>query len=129
MYFFTNILNTLFSVLMIFKTKTLQKIRFNPLLFWAQMEDVEITYTFMQYSIVPRVNYLSTLITIPDGSQRSASFNLFDQYNGKKIYHKVKDAVRSDVMFGIMGMNKKRWTFFIGLKKKFPFIRLHIRYR
>jgi len=114
---------------MIFKTKTLQKLRFNSLIFWNEMEDVEITHTFMQHSIIPRVNYLSTLVTIQEKSSRAASFDLFDQYDGNKMRHKVKGVTRSDRVFGVGASGKKRWEFFIGTKKKFPFIRLHIRRR
>ncbi len=115
---------------MVFKTRTLQKIRFNPLLFWGEMEDVEVTKEFMEKSIIPRVGFLTTLITVLDGGERSKSFDLFDQYDGKEIHHRVEVAPRSETMFGlsINKVHKKKWSFFIGGKKKFPFVRIHIKY-
>jgi hypothetical protein len=50
--------------LLIFKTKTLQSIPFNELLFWMQAEDVEVCYTYMQHGIPPRVNLFSSATTI-----------------------------------------------------------------
>lgn len=50
--------------LMIFKTNTLKKIRFNDLLMWNQMEDVEICKEFMLQGVVPRMNFLSSAKTI-----------------------------------------------------------------
>ena len=104
---------------MVFKTRTLQKIQFNPLLFWDQMEDVEITRVFMQHSLIPRVNCLSALITIMDGGKRSESFALFDQYDGKKIRHKISDVERG-TLFGVsIGQTK---LFSIDIIKHFPFL-------
>ena len=104
---------------MIFKTRTLQKIRFNPLLLWNQMEDVEITKSFIQNSVIPRVNWLSSLITIDDGGQRSASFKMFDQYDGKGIQHKIR-TIEGNTLFGVSIEQTK--LFSIDIIKQFPFI-------
>jgi len=50
--------------LVIFKTETARKIRFNNVLFWNQMEDVELAKVAMDNSIVPRINYLSSAKTL-----------------------------------------------------------------
>lgn len=50
--------------LMIFKTNTLKTIRFNDLLMWNQMEDVEICKEFMLHGVIPRMNFLSSAKTI-----------------------------------------------------------------
>lgn len=124
---YRHLLNTQYvnGGVMVFKTKTLQKMRFNPLLFWNDMEDVEVTKKFMDNSIIPRVNYLPCLVTIQDGSERAKSFDLFDQYDGKKIHHVTKTAVRG-VLYGVIDATKKRWHFFFGTRKNFPFIKIHI---
>ena len=50
--------------LLIFKTHTLQRIGFNNLLMWNQMEDVEISRRFIESGIVPRMNFLSSAQTV-----------------------------------------------------------------
>lgn len=46
---------------MIFKTHILRQIRFNELLCWEQREDVELSERFIMNSIIPRINYISSI--------------------------------------------------------------------
>lgn len=50
--------------LLIFKTAALRQIGFNGLLMWQQQEDVEISKVFMNWGIVPRINWFSSATTI-----------------------------------------------------------------
>lgn len=50
--------------LLIFKTHIAKKLRFNNLLMWNQMEDVEIAKVAMDIGVIPRINILSSAITI-----------------------------------------------------------------
>jgi hypothetical protein len=50
--------------LMLFKTQTLRERPFNDLLFWNQAEDVEVSKAFLDVSLPPRMNYLSSATTI-----------------------------------------------------------------
>lgn len=49
--------------LLIMKTHIARAVRFNPIVFWGQMEDVELSVELMNHGIIPRMNYLSSAIT------------------------------------------------------------------
>jgi hypothetical protein len=83
--------------IMVFKTHNLRAIPFNNLLFWDQMEDVEITQTFINNSLIPRVNFINTAYAVNDKSDRSRCFMLFDVFDGERIYEKVANMPRSKV--------------------------------
>lgn len=127
------------------KTHTLQKLPFNSLLMWSQMEDVEMTGFLMHHSIIPRVNILSTLYTYDYQKGRTNSFKLFDQYDGNDVIHKVEIACRSQYADfvnknsdNVLLLNDKSdndntdtllyindpFRLHISKKKKFPFIRI-----
>lgn len=111
---------------LVFKTKTLQKIGFNKLLFWNQMEDVEITQTFISDSIIPRINFLSCVIGDDDNSERmEANFN-FDILKGYKI-KKQKDSPKETILYGINDRSHFPLSIKIGHKSKFPFISIRIK--
>ena len=86
--------------IMVFKSHNLRIIPYNDLLFWNQMEDVEITQAFISNSLIPRVNYINTIYTVNDKSERSQSAMLFDIFDGERIYEKIPNAPRSKV-YGI----------------------------
>jgi hypothetical protein len=50
--------------LIIFKTHTAKDIKFNDLLMWNQMEDVEIAKVAMEKGVIPRINFISTATTL-----------------------------------------------------------------
>lgn len=114
---------------MIFKTHILKQLRFNPLLFWNQMEDVEITQEFLKHSIVPRVNFISKVIVVDDHSQRTESFSLFDCYDGSKIKNGVGNAVRSSLPHVCTKpeKQKRKISVNVSFRKKFPFIRISVK--
>jgi hypothetical protein len=60
--------------LMIFKTNTLKNIRFNDLLMWNQMEDVEVCKEFTAQGIVSRINFLSSAKTIGIDEKYTSTF-------------------------------------------------------
>ncbi|WP_314339547.1 hypothetical protein [Leptotrichia wadei] len=60
--------------LMIFKTNTLKNIKFNDLLMWNQMEDVEICKEFIKCGIVPRMNYFSAAKTLGISEKYTETF-------------------------------------------------------
>lgn len=110
---------------MVFKTKTLQCVKFNNLLFWNQMEDVEITQEFINKSIVPRVNIISHIIAVDDNSEKMALNYKFDVIKENRIIfnpQRQKDARKH--LYGI-GKLPIRIKFY--LKNKFPFIGFQIR--
>jgi hypothetical protein len=86
--------------IMVFKTHNLRTIPFNNLLFWNQMEDVEISNAFINNSLIPRFNFINTAYAVNDKSQRSQATALFDVFDGEKIHEKVPNAARSKV-YGI----------------------------
>jgi hypothetical protein len=92
--------------IMIFKTHNLRTIPFNNLLFWDQMEDVEITQKFINNSLIPRVNFINTAYAVNDKSDRTRCFTLFDIFDGEKIFEKIPNAARSKV-YGINTIPKK----------------------
>lgn len=50
--------------LIIIKTHIAQKIKFNKMLMWNQMEDVELSQVCMYHGIIPRVNFISKAIVL-----------------------------------------------------------------
>jgi hypothetical protein len=50
--------------LLIFKTHMIRALKFNHLLMWNQMEDVELSMHLMNWGIIPRFNYFSSAKTI-----------------------------------------------------------------
>jgi len=50
--------------LLIFKTHIAKKIKFNNIIMWDQMEDVEISQIAIEKGIIPRINFLSTANTL-----------------------------------------------------------------
>jgi hypothetical protein len=91
---------------MLFKTHNLRTIPFNNLLFWDQMEDVEITQKFINNSLIPRINFINTAYAVNDKSDRTRCFTLFDIFDGERIYEKVPNMPRSKV-YGINTIPKK----------------------
>lgn len=66
--------------LMIGKTETLRRVRLNELLFWNQMEDVELSAEMRSIGIPPRVNVFSSAITMGvDPSDYSGNFQSADR--------------------------------------------------
>jgi hypothetical protein len=49
---------------MVFKTHALRECPFNDLLYWNQAEDVEVSRTFTDAGMPPRMNYRSSATTI-----------------------------------------------------------------
>jgi len=95
--------------IMVFKTHNLRAIPFNNLLFWNQMEDVEISQAFINNSLIPRVNFINTAYAVNDKSERSRAFMLFDVFDGERIYEKNPNALRSKV-YGINTIPSKAFT-------------------
>jgi hypothetical protein len=50
--------------LLIFKKNTLNRVRFNKLLFWNQAEDVELANAMIIHGVVPRLNLMATATTM-----------------------------------------------------------------
>ncbi len=50
--------------LLIAKTETLRDIRFNDMLFWNQAEDLELSHTFRNNGLPPRINCFSSATTL-----------------------------------------------------------------
>ncbi|OHE70809.1 MAG: hypothetical protein A2007_02305 [Verrucomicrobia bacterium GWC2_42_7] len=90
------------------KTHSLKKIKFNDLLFWEQMEDVELTQEFLKHSIIPRVNYLAHAVTAFDGTKRSQGFKMFDLFDGLKIWNFVQHA-NIGKLNNPLGLNKRNY--------------------
>lgn len=67
--------------LIIIKTKTAKRIRFNKCLFWKEMEDVELSKVCMENSIIPRINFLSSAIVL---NMRSGFLNNWIVDNGEE---------------------------------------------
>jgi len=94
--------------IMVFKSHNLRAIPFNNLLFWNQMEDVEISQAFISNSLIPRVNFINTVYAVNDKSARSWAFMLFDIFDGERIYEKIPNAPRSKV-YGINTIPSKAY--------------------
>ncbi len=60
--------------LLIFKTHTLKELKFNDLLFWNEMEDVEISRHFSENGVMPRINFFSTAGVIEQKKEYKESF-------------------------------------------------------
>lgn len=66
--------------LMVFKTKILNYLKFNSMLFWNQKEDVELSEIFIKNSVIPRINFLSKSFT-----NRSKNDYRWDVFDGRRI--------------------------------------------
>jgi hypothetical protein len=86
--------------IMLFKSHNLRAIPFNNLLFWDQMEDVEISQSFINNSLIPRVNFINTAYAINDKSERMGFHVFFDVFDGERIHEKTHSELRSKV-YGI----------------------------
>ena len=130
---FSILLNTAYvnGGCMVFKTNTLNKIGFNSLLFWNQIEDVEITQEFISKSVIPRVNYLSEMIATDDNSEKMALNYRFDIVKDKKIiFHPKRQNGKRKYLFGITDNKKRSFiSLRIKFKRKFPFISIRIKFR
>lgn len=113
--------------LMVFKTKTLSKLRFNSLIFWNQKEDVEITLEFMKNSIIPRVNFYSNIYT-----ERPSNEFPFDIFDGQKfIYNAPVTQKEQPILFGISSLSRKKIkiiSFRTHKKTKFPFFGVRLKF-
>ena len=107
--------------LLVFKTSTLKKIGFNNLCFWNQKEDVELAHELISKSIVPRVNFISEVITT-----RKADAFPFDKFDGK-IFHHEKNVVPQRHTFGVADKEFYLVHLTCRRKRKFPFISLRIK--
>lgn len=118
--------------LMVFKTHNLQRFNFNKLLFWNQQEDVELSKVFIENSLIPRVNFISNIWAINDGSDKiKDSFNFIVLENGK-IKNRTKKTFFYDLNPFKIGnyrnyKKKKRLSIKIKRKSKFPFISIRTR--
>lgn len=63
--------------LLIFKTDVIKKIRFNDMLMWNQMEDVEIAKVTMEQGVLPRINIFSSAITIGIDEKYTKDFKVY----------------------------------------------------
>ena len=112
---------------MVFKSKNLKNIGFNNLIFWNQMEDVEISQTFIEKSIIPRINFISELVAYDDASEKMALNYKFDIIkNNRIILHPKRQNDSRQTLFGLKNQNN---YININLKKKsrFPFISIQIK--
>lgn len=119
---------------MIFKTATLKAVKFNNLLFWNQMEDVEITQQFIFKGIIPRMNFLSGVVADDDKSEKMALNFRFDCIKDNKlIFHPLRQKDNRKYIYGICDIQKKRHCspiyLRIALKQKFPFISIRLKLR
>ena len=111
--------------LMIFKRTTLLAIKFNELLHWCQMEDVEISHQFCELSIPPRINFLTKAKVIEVHGVRADDYKKFDYFLNGKFYKVIDDGNRSDhIGCMLTGLTKKKKSKKIVFKKKFPFVSL-----
>ncbi len=117
--------------LMIFKRSTLLSLQFNELLHWCQMEDVEISKRYLDYSIPPRVNFLTKAFVIEVPGIRSEDFKRFDSYSNGQFTKFVDEAIRSEFIGSMRTgwtsseskkKTKKKVLVKFSFKKKFPFI-------
>lgn len=60
--------------LLIFKTKTLNSIGFNSLIFWDEGEDVELSNVMMEKSVIPRINLFSSSTTLGIDENYTSTF-------------------------------------------------------
>ena len=63
--------------LLIAKTRTLRDVRFNDLCFWEQGEDVELAASFRGSGLPPRVNFLSSAVTLGVTPEKTAAIKLY----------------------------------------------------
>ncbi|MGN0929211.1 MAG: hypothetical protein ACI4N3_01060 [Alphaproteobacteria bacterium] len=114
---------------LVFKTKTLNKIYFNDLIFWNQMEDVEITQEFIAKSIIPRVNFITIIKVVDDGSERMSANYKFDIIKGDKIFNHSFQLINKKSLYGINNKKASLIFFKLKLKHKFPFIYIKLKFR
>jgi hypothetical protein len=60
--------------LIIAKTRTLQDLKFNDLLFWNQAEDVELARTFREHGLPPRINAFASAMTVGITPEYTSTF-------------------------------------------------------
>jgi hypothetical protein len=103
--------------LLIFKTHIIKKIRFNDLLMWNQMEDVEITKAVMEQGVLPRINILSSAITIGIDESYTKDFKVYPKhYRQESDPFGISSSLESDL--GIYESKYTRFTKFIPQKLK-----------
>ena len=111
--------------LMVFKTSTLKKIEFNDLIFWNQKEDVEISYEFMDKSVIPRVNYIAVVFT-----NRASDDYPFDCFDGNKFRYNVEITKKTKpTVYGVKEEKKFFVNIFFYKKNHFPFFGFQLKFR
>jgi len=65
--------------LMIFKKHCVESVGFNPMLFWNQQEDVELSKRLAVNGIIPRINFFSSCTAIGINSTYTAAFKKEDK--------------------------------------------------
>ena len=60
--------------LMVFKTHSLRRLRFNDLLYWNQAEDMELCHQFQECGLPPRMNFMASATTIGVAETHTAKF-------------------------------------------------------
>lgn len=86
--------------LFIAKTETLRDLRMNPLLFWQQAEDVELTKHLRNHGLPPRINVYSSATTIGIKPDHTKNFRIDSNHSSSfklpwiAMASKVRDAGR-----------------------------------
>lgn len=73
--------------LIILKTHTAKKIKFNDMLMWNQMEDVELSHVLMENGIIPRVNFISDAIVLEVAPGYFRSWMSEEKANDLQLYN------------------------------------------
>ncbi|ADD69444.1 hypothetical protein Dacet_2689 [Denitrovibrio acetiphilus DSM 12809] len=66
--------------LLIIKKATAEKCRFNSLIYWDQGEDVELASYMIDNSVIPRLNYFSSAMTLGINDSYTSTFVPFEEY-------------------------------------------------
>ncbi len=75
--------------LLIAKTETLRDVRLNDMLFWNQAEDVELSHTFRNHGLPPRVNCFASATTLGITPEYTKAFisesPMKQQFRGRSV--------------------------------------------